>query len=56
MFGWHHQLNGHKFDQALGPLPFPSVLGREGAESIQQAFMKHMLQWSQEEHKVSTDG
>ena len=18
MFGWHHQLNGHKFDQALG--------------------------------------
>ena len=18
MFGWHHQLNGHEFDQALG--------------------------------------
>ena len=18
MFGWHHQLNGHKFEQALG--------------------------------------
>ena len=32
------------------------MLGQEGAESTQQAFMKHMLQWSQVEHEVSTDG
>ena len=34
MFGWHHRLNGHEFEQALGVGDGPGVLQSMGLQRV----------------------
>ena len=34
MIGWHHGLNGHEFEQALGRMGTPSVLQSKGSQRV----------------------